>query len=334
MKKDVVMVNELDNDNEQMLNESLDDDFANLVPNSEEIKELEADVEEDLAAKYLIEDVGAEDSVKIYLRSIGEFPLLTAEEEVELAKRIEQGDKEAATRLSECNLRLVASNAKRYRTAKSMSFLDLVQEGNIGLMTAVTKFDYRMGYRFSTYATWWIKQAITRALMQQDRTIRIPVHVQEVMNKINTASKKLTVELDREPTMEELAKETGLPFAKVKEAYNYLQDTESLDKPVGEEEDTNRGNLISDDKVLMPDQNAIDLSLHDELERVLMALDEREKKIVMERQGWNNNEIKTLEQIGEELGITRERVRQIESRAMRKLRPRALKMNLDSYLRD
>lgn len=312
-------------------------DLDDMAPDESEIEELEKEIDiekefRDIENESAVIDVA--DPVKMYLKAIGQYRLLTAEEEIELAKRVENGDKDAKKQLINSNLRLVVSNAKKYKSNKTMTFLDLIQEGNIGLMKAVDKFDYRLGHRFSTYATWWIKQAITRALMDQDRNIRIPVHLQESMSRLNKASKKLTLELDREPTIEEIAMEADMSLAKAKELYRYTQDTESLDKPVGEEEDTNRGTLISDENAVLPDENAVNVGLRDDLEKIMEMLDERERKIISERNGWNDGKIKTLEEIGEELGITRERVRQIESRAMRKLKTRAYRMDLESYLKD
>lgn len=312
-------------------------ELDDMTPDESEIEQLEKEIDLETEWRELENDtatIDVSDPVKMYLKAIGQYKLLSAEEEVELAKRIEAGDEEAKQQLINSNLRLVVSNAKKYKSSKTMTFLDLIQEGNIGLMKAVDKFDYRLGHRFSTYATWWIKQAITRALMDQDRNIRIPVHLQESMSRLNKAAKKLTMELDREPTVEEIALEADMSITKAKELYRYSQDTESLDKPVGEEEDTNRGTLISDDKAILPDENAVNMGLRDDLEKIMDMLDEREKKIVSERNGWYDGRIKTLEEIGEELGITRERVRQIESRAMRKLKSRAYRMELESYLKD
>lgn len=308
-----------------------------MIPDETEIEQLEKEIDlekefKEFESEAAVADVG--DPVKMYLKAIGQYSLLSAEEEVELAKRIEEGDQQAKQQLINSNLRLVVSNAKKYKSSKTMTFLDLIQEGNIGLMKAVDKFDYRLGHRFSTYATWWIKQAITRALMDQDRNIRIPVHLQESMSRLNKAAKKLVLELDREPSIEEIAVEADMSLAKAKELYRYSQDTESLDKPVGEEEDTNRGTLISDENAVLPDESAVNMGLRDDLEKIMGMLDEREKKIISERNGWYDGKIKTLEEIGEELGITRERVRQIESRAMRKLKNRAYRMDLESYLKD
>lgn len=311
--------------------------LEDIAPKEEEIQELEKEIDLEKELEELENDaagIDVGDPVKMYLKAIGRYKLLSAEEEIEIAKRAEAGEEEAKQQLINANLRLVVSNAKKYKSSKTMTFLDLIQEGNIGLMRAVDKFDYRLGHRFSTYATWWIKQAITRALMDQDRNIRIPVHLQESMSRLNKAAKKLTLELDREPSIEEIALEADMSLAKAKELYRYSQDTESLDKPVGEEEDTNRGTLISDDRAVLPDENAVNVGLRDDLEKILDMLDVREKKIISERNGWYDGRIKTLEEIGDELGITRERVRQIESRAMRKLKSRAYRMELESYLKD
>jgi len=272
--------------------------------------------------------VSIEDPVRMYLKEIGKVPLLSAEEEIELAKRMELGDQEAKKRLAEANLRLVVSIAKRY-VGRGMLFLDLIQEGNLGLIKAVEKFDYRKGYKFSTYATWWIRQAITRAIADQARTIRIPVHMVETINKLIRVSRQLLQELGREPTPEEIAKEMDMPVERVREILKISQEPVSLETPIGEEEDSHLGDFIQDDNV--PDAAAFTL-LKEQLEEVLGTLTEREQKVLTLRFGLEDGRARTLEEVGKEFNVTRERIRQIEAKALRKLRHPSRSRKLKDYL--
>ena len=258
--------------------------------------------------------VSIEDPVRMYLKEIGKVPLLSAEEEIELAKRMELGDQEAKKRLAEANLRLVVSIAKRY-VGRGMLFLDLIQEGNLGLIKAVEKFDYRKGYKFSTYATWWIRQAITRAIADQARTIRIPVHMVETINKLIRVSRQLLQELGREPTPEEIAKEMDMPVERVREILKISQEPVSLETPIGEEEDSHLGDFIQDDNVPVPADAAAFTLLKEQLEEVLGTLTEREQKVLTLRFGLEDGRARTLEEVGKEFNVTRERIRQIEAKA-------------------
>ena len=267
--------------------------------------------------------VSIEDPVRMYLKEIGKVPLLSAEEEIELAKRMELGDQEAKKRLAEANLRLVVSIAKRY-VGRGMLFLDLIQEGNLGLIKAVEKFDYRKGYKFSTYATWWIRQAITRAIADQARTIRIPVHMVETINKLIRVSRQLLQELGREPTPEEIAAEMNMPVERVREILKISQEPVSLETPIGEEEDSHLGDFIQDDNVPVPADAAAFTLLKEQLEEVLGTLTEREQKVLTLRFGLEDGRARTLEEVGKEFNVTRERIRQIEAKALRKLRIKGL----------
>ena len=275
--------------------------------------------------------VSIEDPVRMYLKEIGKVPLLSAEEEIELAKRMELGDQEAKKRLAEANLRLVVSIAKRY-VGRGMLFLDLIQEGNLGLIKAVEKFDYRKGYKFSTYATWWIRQAITRAIADQARTIRIPVHMVETINKLIRVSRQLLQELGREPTPEEIAKEMYMPVERVREILKISQEPVSLETPIGEEEDSHLGDFIQDDNVPVPADAAAFTLLKEQLEEVLGTLTEREQKVLTLRFGLEDGRARTLEEVGKEFNVTRERIRQIEAKALRKLRHPSRSRKLKDYL--
>ena len=275
--------------------------------------------------------ISIEDPVRMYLKEIGKVPLLSAEEEIELAKRMELGDQDAKKRLAEANLRLVVSIAKRY-VGRGMLFLDLIQEGNLGLIKAVEKFDYRKGYKFSTYATWWIRQAITRAIADQARTIRIPVHMVETINKLIRVSRQLLQELGREPTPEEIAEEMNMPGDRVREILKISQEPVSLETPIGEEEDSHLGDFIQDDNVPVPADAASFTLLKEQLVEVLGTLTEREQKVLRLRFGLDDGRARTLEEVGKEFNVTRERIRQIEAKALRKLRHPSRSRKLKDYL--
>ena len=316
----------LDQNNVDVLRITDDDDV-----DDEEIiltDEDEVDVENiDLSVP---EGVSIEDPVRMYLKEIGKVPLLSAEEEIELAQRMEEGDQEAKKRLAEANLRLVVSIAKRY-VGRGMLFLDLIQEGNLGLIKAVEKFDYRKGYKFSTYATWWIRQAITRAIADQARTIRIPVHMVETINKLIRVSRELE-ELGREPTPEVIADEMNMPVDRVREILKISQEPVSLETPIGEEEDSHLGDFIQDDNVPVPSDAAAFTLLKEQLVEVLGTLTEREQKVLRLRFGLDDGRARTLEEVGKEFNVTRERIRQIEAKALRKLRHPSRSRKLKDYL--
>lgn len=277
------------------------------------------------------EGVSIEDPVRMYLKEIGKVPLLSAEREIELAQRMEEGDEEAKKELAEANLRLVVSIAKRY-VGRGMLFLDLIQEGNLGLIKAVEKFDYHKGYKFSTYATWWIRQAITRAIADQARTIRIPVHMVETINKLIRVSRQLLQELGREPSPEEIAAEMNMPVERVREILKISQEPVSLETPIGEEEDSHLGDFIQDDNVPVPADAAAFTLLKEQLEEVLGTLTEREQKVLTLRFGLEDGRARTLEEVGKEFNVTRERIRQIEAKALRKLRHPSRSRKLKDYL--
>ena len=275
--------------------------------------------------------VSIEDPVRMYLKEIGKVPLLSAEVEIELALRMEEGDEEAKKKLAEANLRLVVSIAKRY-VGRGMLFLDLIQEGNLGLIKAVEKFDYRKGFKFSTYATWWIRQAITRAIADQARTIRIPVHMVETINKLIRVSRQLLQELGREPTPEEIAEEMNMPVERVREILKISQEPVSLETPIGEEEDSHLGDFIPDDNIPVPADAAAFTLLKEQLLEVLSTLTDREQKVLRLRFGLDDGRARTLEEVGKEFNVTRERIRQIEAKALRKLRHPSRSRKLKDYL--
>ena len=273
----------------------------------------------------------AEDPVRMYLKEIGRIPLLSSEEEIELAKRMEMGDEEAKKKLSEANLRLTVSIAKRY-SGRRMQFLDLIQEGNLGLIKAVEKFDYRKGYKFSTYATWWIRQSITRAIADQARTIRIPVHMVETMNRVNRTSRRLLQEYGREPTPEEIAVTMNLPVERILEVSKISQEPVSLETPIGEEEDSHLGDFIQDEHVPVPSEEAAHTLLREQLEEVMDTLSDREQKVLALRFGLEDGKPHTLEEVGRDFQVTRERIRQIEAKALRKLRHPTRSRKLRDFL--
>ncbi len=279
------------------------------------------------------EGISVEDPVRMYLKEIGKVPLLSSEDEIELAKRIELGDDDAKQRLTEANLRLVVSIAKRY-VGRGMQFLDLIQEGNLGLIKAVEKFDYRKGYKFSTYATWWIRQAITRAIADQARTIRIPVHMVETINRLVRVSRQLLQELGREPVPEEIAARADMQVDRVREIMKVSQEPVSLETPIGEEEDSHLGDFIQDEQVAVPADAATFTMLHEQLMEVLDTLTEREQKVLKLRFGLDDGRPRTLEEVGKEFNVTRERIRQIEAKALRKLRHPSRSKKLKDYLDD
>ena len=291
----------------------------------------EEEIELDKIDLSVPEGVSIEDPVRMYLKEIGKVPLLSAEEEIKLAQRMEEGDEDAKKRLAEANLRLVVSIAKRY-VGRGMLFLDLIQEGNLGLIKAVEKFDYRKGYKFSTYATWWIRQAITRAIADQARTIRIPVHMVETINKLIRVSRQLLQELGREPTPEEIAEEMHMSVERVREILKISQEPVSLETPIGEEEDSHLGDFIQDDNVPVPADAAAFTMLKEQLEDVLSTLTDREQKVLRLRFGLDDGRARTLEEVGKEFNVTRERIRQIEAKALRKLRHPSRSRKLKDYL--
>lgn len=308
----------------RITDDDADDDILLEVDDDDEIEVEKIDLS-------VPDGVSIEDPVRMYLKEIGKVPLLSAEEEIELAKRMELGDQEAKKRLAEANLRLVVSIAKRY-VGRGMLFLDLIQEGNLGLIKAVEKFDYRKGYKFSTYATWWIRQAITRAIADQARTIRIPVHMVETINKLIRVSRQLLQELGREPTPEEIAKEMNMPEDRVREILKISQEPVSLETPIGEEEDSHLGDFIQDDNVPVPADAAAFTLLKEQLVEVLDTLTDREQKVLRLRFGLDDGRARTLEEVGKEFNVTRERIRQIEAKALRKLRHPSRSRKLKDYL--
>ncbi|MCI9338816.1 MAG: RNA polymerase sigma factor RpoD [Lachnospiraceae bacterium] len=310
-------------------------DVLRITEDETDVEEIILSDEDDVDVENLdlsIPDgISLEDPVRMYLKEIGKVPLLSADEEIELAKRMELGDEDAKKRLAEANLRLVVSIAKRY-VGRGMLFLDLIQEGNLGLIKAVEKFDYRKGYKFSTYATWWIRQAITRAIADQARTIRIPVHMVETINKLIRVSRQLLQELGREPTPEEIAEEMNMPTDRVREILKISQEPVSMETPIGEEEDSHLGDFIEDDKVPVPADAAAFTLLKESLVEVLGTLTEREQKVLRLRFGLDDGRARTLEEVGREFNVTRERIRQIEAKALRKLRHPSRSRKLKDYL--
>lgn len=314
----------LESNSIDVLRISDDDDDDILITEEDEIEVEKIDLS-------VPDGVSTEDPVRMYLKEIGKVPLLNADEEIDLAKRMELGDQEAKKRLAEANLRLVVSIAKRY-VGRGMLFLDLIQEGNLGLIKAVEKFDYRKGYKFSTYATWWIRQAITRAIADQARTIRIPVHMVETINKLIRVSRQLLQELGREPSPEEIAEEMNMPVERVREILKISQEPVSLETPIGEEEDSHLGDFIQDDNVPVPADAAAFTLLKEQLVEVLGTLTEREQKVLRLRFGLDDGRARTLEEVGKEFSVTRERIRQIEAKALRKLRHPSRSRKLKDYL--
>ncbi|MCD8224037.1 MAG: RNA polymerase sigma factor RpoD [Clostridiales bacterium] len=294
----------------------IDDDDVVIDADDNFIKETE---EIDLDAVDLLEGIGTEDPVRMYLKEIGTVPLLSAEEEVMLAKRKAEGDEAAKERLIEANLRLVVSIAKRY-TGRGMSFLDLVQEGNLGLIKGVEKFDYTKGYKLSTYATWWIRQSVTRALADQARTIRVPVHMVETINKMSKMQRKLTLELGYEPSVAELANALDMTEDKVMEIMQIAREPASLETPIGEEDDSNLGDFVADNNIVTPEGNVESVMLREHIDALLRDLKERERQVIVLRFGLEDGHPRTLEEVGKEFNVTRERIRQIEAKALRKLR--------------
>ena len=322
--------------------DTLDDLYNALVENHIEIISETTDNSEDddedpaglvVEDLTLSKDIKINDPVRMYLKEIGRINLLTSDEEFEYAKLAEQGDEYAKKMLAESNLRLVVSIAKRY-VGRGMLFLDLIQEGNIGLMKAVDKFDPTKGYKFSTYATWWIRQAITRAIADQARTIRVPVHMVETINKLARVQRQLTQELNREPTEEEIAKKMGTTVDKVREVYKISQDPVSLETPIGEEDDSHLGDFIKDERTMSPEEYATVELLKEELSNVLLTLTEREEKVLRLRFGLDDGQCRTLEEGGQIFGVTRERIRQIEAKALRKLRHPSRSKKLKDFLID
>lgn len=321
----------LDKKHVDVLKMSNDDDMDPDLFSEDEDADPEDEIDVEHIDLSVPEGIGVDDPVRMYLKEIGKVPLLSPDEEIELAKKIELGDEEAKKKLAESNLRLVVSIAKRY-AGRGMQLLDLIQEGNLGLIKAVEKFDYRKGYKFSTYATWWIRQAITRAIADQARTIRIPVHMVETINRLVRTQRQLVQKLGREATPEELAKELDMPVERVREIMKISQDPVSLETPIGEEEDSHLGDFIQDNNVEVPADAATYTLLHEQLMDVLSTLTEREQKVLRLRFGLDDGRPRTLEEVGRQFNVTRERIRQIEAKALRKLRHSSRSKILKDYL--
>ena len=321
----------LDKKHVDILKMSNDDDMDPDLFTEDEDPDPEDEIDMEHIDLSVPEGVSVDDPVRMYLKEIGKVPLLSPDEEIELAKKIELGDEEAKKKLAESNLRLVVSIAKRY-AGRGMQLLDLIQEGNLGLIKAVEKFDYRKGYKFSTYATWWIRQAITRAIADQARTIRIPVHMVETINRLVRTQRQLVQKLGREATPEELAKELDMPVERVREIMKISQDPVSLETPIGEEEDSHLGDFIQDNNVEVPADAATYTLLHEQLMDVLSTLTEREQKVLRLRFGLDDGRPRTLEEVGRQFNVTRERIRQIEAKALRKLRHPSRSKILKDYL--
>ena len=325
--------------------DSLDELYNALIENGIEIvndesevggnadEDFGGDIEDILKDNSIAKELSINDPVRMYLKEIGRISLLSLEEETALSERIAAGDEEAKNILAESNLRLVVSIAKRY-VGRGMLFWDLIQEGNIGLMKAVEKFDANKGYKFSTYATWWIRQAITRAIADQARTIRVPVHMVETINKLSRFQRQLTLELNREPTDEELAKKMGMSVDRVREVIKIAQDPVSLETPIGEEDDSHLGDFVKDERSMSPEEYTIHELLKDEISDVLLTLTEREEQVLRLRFGLDDGSCKTLEEVGQMFGVTRERIRQIEAKALRKLRHPSRSRKLKDFLND
>ena len=323
-------------DSSDVMLEISDDDLPPIdedhVPNNEELSTIEEVTDEEMAnASNVEENIATDDPVRMYLKEIGKVPLLTPEEEQDLARRMSEGDDLARQKLTEANLRLVVSIAKRY-VGRGMLFLDLIQEGNLGLMKAVEKFDYTKGYKFSTYATWWIRQSITRAIADQARTIRIPVHMVETINKVVRASRQLLQELGHDPSAEEIAEALGMPADKVRDILKIAQEPVSLETPIGEEEDSHLGDFISDEGASEPSEAASQSLLNEALLEVMDTLTEREQRVLKLRFGLEDGRTRTLEEVGKEFNVTRERIRQIEAKALRKLRHPSRSKRLRDFL--
>ena len=306
----------------------LEESGIDVISISEEDYTDSVEIEQDIT---IPDTINMDDPVRMYLKDIGKVPLLNAEEEIELAIKIEEGDEEARKKLAEANLRLVVSIAKKY-VGRGMQFLDLIQEGNVGLIKAVEKYDHRLGYKFSTYATWWIRQAITRAIADQARTIRVPVHMVETINRLSKTSKMLLQEIGREPSVDEIAKKMDMPVDRVREIMRIAQEPVSLETPIGEEDDSHLGDFIQDEHTKTPSESAMMVMLKEQIIEVLGSLTDREQKVIILRYGLDDGRQRTLEEVGEIFGVTRERIRQIEAKALRKLRQKSRREKLEGYL--